>query len=75
VLASGRPGDVTPALGILVAMTADSPVQRGVMLDAKPAPLPHLLAALSDESASLRAAACGEARAAGGGCVTARGVR
>ncbi|GIL86141.1 hypothetical protein Vretimale_13843 [Volvox reticuliferus] len=58
ILASGKAPDMTPALGILVAMTTDNPMQRGVMLDAKPAPLPHVLAALSDESASLRAAAC-----------------
>ncbi|GLI68391.1 hypothetical protein VaNZ11_012777 [Volvox africanus] len=58
ILASGKAPDMTPALGILVAMTTDNPMQRGVMLDAKPSPLPHVLAALSDESASLRAATC-----------------
>ncbi|EFJ40751.1 hypothetical protein VOLCADRAFT_99422 [Volvox carteri f. nagariensis] len=58
ILASGKVPDMTPALGILVAMTGDNPLQRGVMLDTKPAPLPHVLAALSDESASLRAASC-----------------
>ncbi|KAG2434236.1 hypothetical protein HXX76_007961 [Chlamydomonas incerta] len=58
ILASGKAPDMTPALGILVAMTGDNPVQRGVMLDAKPAPLPHVLSALGDESASLRAVAC-----------------
>ncbi|KXZ55790.1 hypothetical protein GPECTOR_2g1340 [Gonium pectorale] len=58
ILASGKAPDMTPALGILVALTADNPQQRGVMMDAKPAPLPNLLSALGDESASLRAAAC-----------------
>ncbi|GFR47829.1 hypothetical protein Agub_g9607 [Astrephomene gubernaculifera] len=58
ILASGKAPDMTPALGILVAMTADNSLQRAAMLDAKPAPLPHLLAALADESASLRAVAC-----------------
>lgn len=72
ILASGKAPDMTPALGILVAMTGENPVQRGVMLDAKPAPLPNVLSALGDESASLRAVACGEqqgrqgARAASG---------
>ncbi|GLC38829.1 hypothetical protein PLESTB_000711000 [Pleodorina starrii] len=58
ILASGKAPDMTPALGILVAMTSDNPVQRQVMMDSKPAPLQHVLAALNDESASLRAAAC-----------------
>lgn len=61
ILASGKAPDMTPAIGILVSMTSDNPIQRGVMMDTKPAPLPNLIAALADESASLRAAACGKA--------------
>lgn len=65
ILASGKAPDMTPALGILVAMTSDSLQQRTIMLDAKPSALPNLLGALGDESASLRAAACGERDSAG----------
>eukprot|EP00798_Chlamydomonas_sp_ICE-L_P021258 gene21258-28178_t len=54
----GKPAEMTSALGILAAMTEGSNPQRQVMIDAKPNPMPHLLASLEQDSAPLRTAAC-----------------
>ncbi|MEW5305786.1 MAG: hypothetical protein WDW36_008304 [Sanguina aurantia] len=58
VMATGKPADMTPAAGILAAMTAENEAQRALMLDAKPSLLPHLLNSLTMDSASLTAGAC-----------------
>eukprot|EP00195_Chlamydomonas_chlamydogama_P007615 CAMPEP_0202908722 /NCGR_PEP_ID=MMETSP1392-20130828/47033_1 /ASSEMBLY_ACC=CAM_ASM_000868 /TAXON_ID=225041 /ORGANISM="Chlamydomonas chlamydogama, Strain SAG 11-48b" /LENGTH=386 /DNA_ID=CAMNT_0049598193 /DNA_START=63 /DNA_END=1220 /DNA_ORIENTATION=- len=58
VLASGKATDVTPALGIMAALAEGIDQQRQIMLDNKPSPLPHVLHAFDQESASLRATAC-----------------
>lgn len=60
MLSKGEAPEATCAIGILQAMTRDNEIQRGIMLDAKPAPLPALLRWLGHDSASLRAGVCGE---------------
>jgi hypothetical protein len=60
-IVAGRYEEVTPAIGILAALTENLDQARQIFLDSKPSPLPNLLKALAHkDSASLLATSCGE---------------
>lgn len=55
---TGRHKEVTPALGIIAALTENLDQARQIFMDSKPSPLPILLKALASDSASLLASSC-----------------